>query len=146
VDVGRKVRELRIRRGMIIENIVRKTGLSKPYMSQVETEKTSPSLQTVQKLGVPLTHLFLEDAIHGPVLGAALFVFLREYLALRWADLHLLIFGVVHRDRAACRADSSRPPGACALWAGLAATRSVGARWTGRDPCGQPGNTLPCRD
>ena len=33
--------------------------------------------------------------IHGPVLGAALFVFLREYLALRWVDLHLLIFGVL---------------------------------------------------
>ena len=27
--------------------------------------------------------------------GAALFVFLREYLALRWVDLHLLIFGVL---------------------------------------------------
>jgi branched-chain amino acid transport system permease protein len=33
--------------------------------------------------------------IHGPVLGTALFVFLREYLALRWVDLHLLIFGVL---------------------------------------------------
>jgi ABC-type branched-subunit amino acid transport system permease subunit len=33
--------------------------------------------------------------VHGPVLGAALFVFLREYLALRWVDLHLLIFGVL---------------------------------------------------
>lgn len=33
--------------------------------------------------------------VHGPVLGAALFVFLREYLALHWVDLHLLIFGVL---------------------------------------------------
>jgi branched-chain amino acid transport system permease protein len=33
--------------------------------------------------------------VHGPVLGAALFVFLKEYLALRWVDLHLLIFGVL---------------------------------------------------
>jgi branched-chain amino acid transport system permease protein len=33
--------------------------------------------------------------VHGPVLGAALFVFLREYLALRWVDLRLLIFGVL---------------------------------------------------
>jgi branched-chain amino acid transport system permease protein len=33
--------------------------------------------------------------VHGPVLGAALFVFLREYLALRWVDLHLLIFGIL---------------------------------------------------
>ena len=29
------------------------------------------------------------------MLGAALFVFLREYLALRWVDLHFLIFGVL---------------------------------------------------
>ena len=33
--------------------------------------------------------------MHGPVLGAALFVFVKEYLALRWVDLHLLIFGVL---------------------------------------------------
>jgi branched-chain amino acid transport system permease protein len=33
--------------------------------------------------------------VHGPVLGAALFVFLKEYLALRWVDLHLLIFGLI---------------------------------------------------
>jgi transcriptional regulator with XRE-family HTH domain len=66
VDVGRRVRELRVRRGLVIEDLARKTGLSKPYISQVETGKASPSLQTVQKLaqalGVPLTYLFLEDA------------------------------------------------------------------------------------
>jgi branched-chain amino acid transport system permease protein len=33
--------------------------------------------------------------VHGPVLGAVLFVFLKEYLAVRWVDLHLLIFGLL---------------------------------------------------
>jgi branched-chain amino acid transport system permease protein len=33
--------------------------------------------------------------VQGPVLGAALYVLLAEYLAVRWADLHVLIFGVV---------------------------------------------------
>jgi branched-chain amino acid transport system permease protein len=33
--------------------------------------------------------------LHGPVLGAVLYVFLKEYLALRWVDFHLLIFGVL---------------------------------------------------
>jgi transcriptional regulator with XRE-family HTH domain len=51
---------------MVIEDLARKCGLSKPYISQVETGKASPSLQTVQKLaqalGVPLTYLFLEEA------------------------------------------------------------------------------------
>ena len=32
--------------------------------------------------------------LHGPVLGAVLYVVLKEYLAIRWVDLHLLIFGV----------------------------------------------------
>ncbi len=31
--------------------------------------------------------------LHGPVLGALFYVFLRDYLAVRWVDLHLLIFG-----------------------------------------------------
>ena len=64
MDVGRRVRELRIRRGLVIEDGARKTGLAKPYISQVETGKASPSLQTVQKLaqalGVP------HDAKRGP--------------------------------------------------------------------------------
>jgi branched-chain amino acid transport system permease protein len=33
--------------------------------------------------------------LHGPVLGALLYVVLKEYLAVRWVDLHLLIFGAV---------------------------------------------------
>jgi len=33
--------------------------------------------------------------LQGPVLGAVLYVVLKEYLALRWVDFHLLIFGVL---------------------------------------------------
>jgi branched-chain amino acid transport system permease protein len=33
--------------------------------------------------------------LHGPVLGALFYVFLKEYLAVAWVDLHLLIFGVL---------------------------------------------------
>ena len=33
--------------------------------------------------------------LQGPVLGAVLYVFLKEYLALRWVDFHLLIFGAL---------------------------------------------------
>ncbi len=32
---------------------------------------------------------------HGPVLGAIFYIFLKEYLAIRWVDLHLLIFGAL---------------------------------------------------
>ena len=31
----------------------------------------------------------------GPIFGAVLYVFLKEYLAVRWVDFHLLIFGVL---------------------------------------------------
>ena len=33
--------------------------------------------------------------LHGPVLGAVFYVFLKEYLALRWVDFHVLIFGAL---------------------------------------------------
>jgi branched-chain amino acid transport system permease protein len=33
--------------------------------------------------------------LHGPVLGAVLYSVLKEYLAVRWVDFHLLIFGVL---------------------------------------------------
>jgi branched-chain amino acid transport system permease protein len=33
--------------------------------------------------------------LQGPVLGAIFYVFLKEYLALRWVDFHVLIFGVM---------------------------------------------------
>jgi branched-chain amino acid transport system permease protein len=33
--------------------------------------------------------------VHGPVLGAAFYVLFKEYLAVRWVDAHLLIFGAL---------------------------------------------------
>jgi branched-chain amino acid transport system permease protein len=33
--------------------------------------------------------------VHGPVLGALFYVLLKEYLAIRWVDFHLLIFGAL---------------------------------------------------
>ena len=33
--------------------------------------------------------------LHGPVLGAIFYVLLKEYLAVRWVDFHLLIFGAL---------------------------------------------------
>jgi branched-chain amino acid transport system permease protein len=33
--------------------------------------------------------------LHGPVLGAVLYVALKEYVALHWVDFHLLIFGAL---------------------------------------------------
>jgi branched-chain amino acid transport system permease protein len=42
-----------------------------------------------------MTYIGGVGTLHGPVLGAVLYVVLKEYLALRWVDFHLLIFGVL---------------------------------------------------
>ncbi len=65
-QVGMRIREIRVRRGLVIDALAKKTGLSRPYISQVETGKASPSLHTIERiaraLDVPITHLFVEDA------------------------------------------------------------------------------------
>ncbi|MBI4013878.1 MAG: branched-chain amino acid ABC transporter permease, partial [Candidatus Rokubacteria bacterium] len=33
--------------------------------------------------------------VHGPVLGALFYVVVKEYLAVRWVDFHLLVFGIL---------------------------------------------------
>ncbi len=40
-----------------------------------------------------ITYIGGVGTLHGPVLGAVFYVLLEEYLATRWVDLHLLIFG-----------------------------------------------------
>ena len=66
LKAGPRIRELRSRRGLVLEDLARKTGLSKPYISQIETGKASPSLGAMERiahaLGVPLAYLFLEDS------------------------------------------------------------------------------------
>jgi branched-chain amino acid transport system permease protein len=42
-----------------------------------------------------MTYIGGVGTLHGPLLGAVLYVVLKEYLAVRWVDLHLLIFGAL---------------------------------------------------
>lgn len=42
-----------------------------------------------------ITYIGGVGTVHGPVVGAFFYVFLKEYLAIRWVDFHLLIFGVL---------------------------------------------------
>ena len=37
----------------------------------------------------------MAPTVHGPVLGALFYVILREVLAVRWVEFHLIIFGVL---------------------------------------------------
>ena len=42
-----------------------------------------------------ITYIGGVGTLRGPVLGAIFYTFLKEYLAIRWVDFHLLIFGVL---------------------------------------------------
>lgn len=50
MQLGRKIRDLRLRRGMTVQQLADASHLSKGFISQVENDRTSPSLATLQEL------------------------------------------------------------------------------------------------
>lgn len=50
MQLGKKIRDLRLRRGLTVQQLAEATGLSKGFISQVENNRTSPSLATLQDL------------------------------------------------------------------------------------------------
>ncbi|TVY02898.1 helix-turn-helix domain-containing protein [Paenibacillus cremeus] len=64
MDIGSSIRAIRKRKNITIAQICEETGLSQGFMSQVETNKTSPSISTLeniaQALKVPLAYLLLK--------------------------------------------------------------------------------------
>lgn len=50
MQLGKKIRDLRLRRGLTVQQLADATGLSKGFISQVENARTSPSLATLQDL------------------------------------------------------------------------------------------------
>jgi transcriptional regulator with XRE-family HTH domain len=64
MDIGSTIRTIRKRKKITIAQICAETGLSQGFMSQVETNKTSPSIATLDSiakaLNVPLTYLLMK--------------------------------------------------------------------------------------
>ncbi|MCL6459288.1 MAG: cupin domain-containing protein [Gorillibacterium sp.] len=64
MDIGFNIRAIRKRKNITIAQICEETGLSQGFMSQVETNKTSPSISTLEgiasALNVPLAFLLLK--------------------------------------------------------------------------------------
>lgn len=62
INVGERLRELRIERGMSMRALARLSGLSTNALSMIERSRTSPSVSTLYKiaaaLGVPITAFF----------------------------------------------------------------------------------------
>jgi transcriptional regulator with XRE-family HTH domain len=72
VKLGRKIKSVRTGRGITIQDIAERSGLSKGFLSQVENDKTSPSLNTLERIAdaleTPLTYLLLDED-HAPALA-----------------------------------------------------------------------------
>jgi transcriptional regulator with XRE-family HTH domain len=64
--VGARVRSLRRERGLTIEQLAAATGLTKGFISQLERDRTAPSLSSIARicdaLGVRLSHIFEREA------------------------------------------------------------------------------------
>jgi transcriptional regulator with XRE-family HTH domain len=65
MQLGRKIRDLRLRRGLTIQKLADATRLSKGFISQLENDRTSPSLSTLRDLAAALrtsvAYLVVED-------------------------------------------------------------------------------------
>ncbi|MDQ6418927.1 XRE family transcriptional regulator [Paenibacillus sp. LHD-117] len=64
MDIGSNIRAIRKRKNITIAQICEDTGLSQGFLSQVETNKTSPSIPTLENIAealkVPLAYLLLK--------------------------------------------------------------------------------------
>jgi len=46
MDIGSKLKNLRLKKGLTQEELAERTDLSKGYISQIEHESSSPSMET----------------------------------------------------------------------------------------------------
>ena len=65
LDIGSKIRNLRTKREMTLQDLATLTGLSKPNLSQIENNLVSPPIGTLLKistaLGVVIGHFFQDS-------------------------------------------------------------------------------------
>jgi transcriptional regulator with XRE-family HTH domain len=71
MNLGKKIQELRRRRGLLSGELAARAQVTGGFISQLEHNKTSPSLDTLQRIAaalqVPLTYLLLEENLHPQV-------------------------------------------------------------------------------
>jgi transcriptional regulator with XRE-family HTH domain len=73
LPIGQRIRKLREQRGLSQGDIERSTGLLRPYISRVEHGRSSPSLETLERLAavfeIPLHDFFREPPKQEPAAG-----------------------------------------------------------------------------
>ena len=67
MNIGAKIKELRVAKGLTQEELADRAELSKGFISQLERDLTSPSIVTLvdilQCLGVSVSAFFAEDKV-----------------------------------------------------------------------------------
>lgn len=65
MDIGRKLKRLRAKTGLTLEDVANRSELSKGFLSQLENNNCSPSISTLEDilevLGSSLTEFFADD-------------------------------------------------------------------------------------
>jgi transcriptional regulator with XRE-family HTH domain len=71
LHIGKKIRELRKKAGLVLQNLSDRTGLSKPLLSQIEKEVVSPPIATLLKiskaLNINISFFFQENTLEEKV-------------------------------------------------------------------------------
>ena len=65
MELGEKLKAVRLEKKMTLDDVAKKSSLTKSFISQIELNKTSPSITSLMKvasaLGIRITDLFRED-------------------------------------------------------------------------------------
>lgn len=65
-DIGKRIRQLRIKNDLTLQELASRTELTKGFLSQLERNLTSPSIQTLEDiaeaLGTTMSRFFTDDA------------------------------------------------------------------------------------
>jgi len=64
-EIGRRIKELRLERGLNLQDLADKSGFTKGYLSKVENSKKAPPVSTLlnlaRVLGVTISEIFAEE-------------------------------------------------------------------------------------
>ena len=70
VELAKTIRKVRQQQGMTVEQLAKKCGFSKGFISQVENFRQTPSVKALSRisdaLGIPVAELFSEDGPSSP--------------------------------------------------------------------------------
>ena len=64
MDVGTKIKNLRKNKGLTQEGFARETGISRSYLSDLENNRKSPTIETLEKIAKKM-NTFLYISIGG---------------------------------------------------------------------------------